>query len=166
MTERLKDILALAEENLKKATSVQEAEVLRVQFLGKKGELTEILKSMKDLAPEQRKEMGRIANETKARIEELLSARMNELKAAERDAELRAQTIDVTEPGILRRIGTLHPILRQSTKSQKYSLRWVFPLRKDRKLKRFIITLTLSMLRPITRQEISAIPFISRMMFC
>lgn len=110
MTERLKEILTRAGEQLKGAASVQQAEALRVQFLGKKGELTEILKSMKDLAPEQRKETGRIANETKALIEELLAERMNELKVAERDAELRAQAIDVTEPGIIRRIGTLHPI--------------------------------------------------------
>lgn len=110
MTERLKDILAQAKEKLESAQSVQEAEALRVEFLGKKGQLTDILKSMKDLAPEERKEMGRVANETKAQIEALLSGKMEALKKLQREAEFKLQTVDVTEPGIIKTVGTPHLI--------------------------------------------------------
>lgn len=110
MTERLKDILAQAKEKLESAQSVQEAEALRVEFLGKKGQLTDILKSMKDLAPEERKEMGRAANETKAQIEALLSGKMDALKKLQREAEFKLQTVDVTEPGIVKSVGTPHLI--------------------------------------------------------
>ncbi len=110
MTERLKDILAQAKEKLESAQSVQEAEALRVEFLGKKGQLTDILKSMKDLAPEERKEMGRVANETKAQIEALLSGKMDALKKLQREAEFKLQAVDVTEPGIIKTVGTPHLI--------------------------------------------------------
>ena len=110
MKERLKEILAKAKESFENAQNVQEAESLRVEFLGKKGQLTEILKSMKDLAPEDRKVMGQIANETKAQIEALLSDRMTKLKAIEQEAEFKLQTVDVTEPGIIKPVGTKHLI--------------------------------------------------------
>ena len=110
MKERLKEILAKAKDSFENAQNVQEAESLRVEFLGKKGQLTEILKSMKDLAPEDRKVMGQIANETKAQIEALLSDRMAKLKALQQEAEFKLQTVDVTEPGIIKSVGTKHLI--------------------------------------------------------
>ena len=110
MKERLKDIVAQAKERIANADSVQTAEALRVEFLGKKGAITDILKSMKDLAPEERKEMGQVANLAKSEIEGLIQDKMTELKAAAREAEFKAQTIDVTEPGIIRPVGTKHLI--------------------------------------------------------
>ena len=110
MEERLKEILVQAKEKLESADSIQAAEALRIELLGKKGQLTEILKSMKDLAPEERKTMGRVANETKAQIEALLSDRMVKLKALQREAEFKLQTVDVTEPGIIKPVGTKHLI--------------------------------------------------------
>ncbi|MDO5331500.1 MAG: phenylalanine--tRNA ligase subunit alpha [Bacillota bacterium] len=110
MTDRLKEILAQAKERFENAKDVQEAESLRVEFLGKKGQLTEILKSMKDLAPEERKAMGQVANETKAQIESMLSEKMAKLKALQQEAEFKLQTVDVTEPGIIKPVGTKHII--------------------------------------------------------
>ena len=110
MKERLKDIVAQAKERIGSADSVQAAEALRIEFLGKKGAITDILKSMKELAPEERKEMGQVANQAKAEIEGLIQDKMAKLKAAEREAEFKAQTIDVTEPGIIRPVGTKHLI--------------------------------------------------------
>lgn len=110
MTDRLKEILAEAKDSFENVKDVQEAEALRVEFLGKKGKLTEILKSMKDLAPEDRKAMGQIANQTKAQIEALLTDKMTKLKALQREAEFKVQTVDVTEPGIIKPIGTKHII--------------------------------------------------------
>lgn len=110
MKDRLNEILAKAKESFEKVQSVSDAEALRVELLGKKGQLTEILKSMKDLAPEDRKVMGQVANETKAQIEALLAEKMAKLKALQREAEFKLQTVDVTEPGIIKPVGTKHLI--------------------------------------------------------
>ena len=110
MTEKLKELKALAQERIKNAEDLQQAESLRVEFLGKKGKITDILKSMKDLAPEDRKSLGQVANETKAQIEKLITDKMAELKAKAREAQLLAQTIDVTEPGKAPALGTRHLI--------------------------------------------------------
>ena len=110
MDDRLKEIALKAKEQILRADSIQDAEALRIEYLGKKGKLTDILKSMKDLAPEERKSFGQLANQTKAQIESALESRMKELKALARDLQLKAQTIDVTEPGIPAALGTRHLI--------------------------------------------------------
>ena len=110
MKERLKEISLKAKEQILGTRSIQDAEALRIEYLGKKGKLTDILKSMKDLAPEERKSFGQLANQTKAQIEEMLETRMKELRAAARDMQLKAQTIDVTEPGVISQLGTRHLI--------------------------------------------------------
>ena len=110
MDDRLKEIALKAKEQILGAQSIQDAEALRIEYLGKKGKLTDILKSMKDLAPEERKGFGQLANQTKAQIEGALETRMKELKALARDLQLKAQTIDVTEPGTPVSLGTRHLI--------------------------------------------------------
>ncbi|MBQ1892097.1 MAG: phenylalanine--tRNA ligase subunit alpha [Firmicutes bacterium] len=110
MKERLKEISQKAREQILGAASIQDAEALRVEYLGKKGKLTDMLKSMKDLAPEERKAFGQLANETKTQIESLISDKMAELKALAREMQLRSQTIDVTEPGKEVALGTRHLI--------------------------------------------------------
>ena len=110
MDERLKEIALKAKEQILGAQTLQDAEALRIEYLGKKGKLTDILKSMKDLAPEERKSFGQLANQTKAQIESALDTRMKELKALARDLQLKAQTIDVTEPGTPVTLGTRHLI--------------------------------------------------------
>ena len=110
MDDRLKEIALKAKEQILGAESIQDAEALRIEYLGKKGKLTDILKSMKDLAPEERKSFGQLANQTKAQIESALESRMKELKALARDLQLKAQTIDVTEPGAPVSLGTRHLI--------------------------------------------------------
>ncbi len=110
MQERLKNILEDAKKRIETAKALQEVEDLRVKFMGKKGELTEILKGMGKLDQEERKEMGRIANETKAEIEGILNKAYESLKAKAREAQLKAEKIDVTEPGKEVKIGTKHPL--------------------------------------------------------
>jgi phenylalanyl-tRNA synthetase alpha chain len=110
MDERLKEISLKAKEQILGAQTLQDAEALRIEYLGKKGKLTDMLKSMKDMAPEERKSFGQLANQTKAQIESALEARMKELKALARDLKLKAQTIDVTEPGTPVSLGTRHLI--------------------------------------------------------
>lgn len=96
MQERLKKILEESKEQLKKASSLQEAEETRIKVLGKKGELTEILRSMGKLSPEERKELGQAANQVRAEVEKMLADTVNELKEKAREAKFKAETIDVT----------------------------------------------------------------------
>ena len=110
MNDKLAELRALAQERIAKAESVQQADALRVEFLGKKGKITDMLKSMKDMAPEERKSFGQVANETKAQIEKMIAEKMSSLKAAARQAQLLSQTIDVTEPGTSIPLGTRHLI--------------------------------------------------------
>ena len=110
MKEKLKELAQQAREKILGAASVAEAESFRVEYLGNKGKVTDILKSMKDLAPEERKSLGQAANETKAQIEKLITDKMAELKALARQAQLAAETIDVTEPGTVVPLGTRHLI--------------------------------------------------------
>ncbi len=110
MNDKLAELRALAQEKIAKAESVQQADALRVEFLGKKGKITDMLKSMKDMAPEERKSFGQVANETKAQIEKMIAEKMSSLKAAARQAQLLSQTIDVTEPGTSIPLGTRHLI--------------------------------------------------------
>ncbi len=110
MTDKLKTILEEAGEELRKAASLEDAESLRVRLLGKKGQLTEILRSMKDYSPEERKTMGQAANEARAKIESMISEKTVELKKLAQEARFKAETIDVTEPGVSNTPGYKHLI--------------------------------------------------------
>ena len=68
MQERLKKMLEEAREQLCAANTEKEAEEIRIRFLGKKGQITEVLRSMGKLAPEEKKELGKAANEVKRRL--------------------------------------------------------------------------------------------------
>ena len=84
---------------LQEAECVQDAENIRVKMLGKKGQLTSILKSMGSLSPEERKELGMQANKAKSEIEAMLNKTFEQLKEKALEAKLKAEKIDVTEPG-------------------------------------------------------------------
>jgi phenylalanyl-tRNA synthetase alpha chain len=87
-------------------------EQLRVQYLGKKGVLTERLKQLGQLPPEQRRQAGQTINDAKQEIQQAIEARKATLLAAQLDARLQAEAIDVTLPGRGQRPGGLHPISR------------------------------------------------------
>lgn len=108
MKEQLIKLLEEAKAAAAGLRSAEEVEALRVKLLGKKGEITEILRSMKDLAPEERKTMGQLANDTKAQIEALISEKKAQLQAAEKAAKLEKEAIDVTEPGVKQKLGASH----------------------------------------------------------
>ena len=110
MQERLKQILEESKRQLQEAASVQDAEDVRVKVLGKKGQLTEILRSMGKLAPEERKELGQAANQVRSEVEKMLDETFENLKSKARDAKFKAEKIDVTEPGKLYKLGTKHPV--------------------------------------------------------
>ena len=110
MQEKLNRILEEAKALLEAAATEKETEDIRVRFLGKKGEVTEILKSMGNLSPEEKKELGKSANEVKEEIAETLAAKAKELKEKAKEGRLKAEKIDVTEPGVKIKIGIKHPV--------------------------------------------------------
>ena len=110
MQERLKQILEESKKQLQEAVSVADAEDVRVKVLGKKGQLTEILRSMGKLAPEERKELGQAANQVRSEVEKMLEETFENLKGRAREAKFKAEKIDVTEPGRLYKLGTKHPV--------------------------------------------------------
>ncbi|MDR1574306.1 MAG: phenylalanine--tRNA ligase subunit alpha [Clostridiales Family XIII bacterium] len=109
---QLRDILNEAKAQLEKAANRSETDEVRVRFLGKKGKLTGILRSMGSLGEGERKTLGKLANDARAEIEDMLARKFEEVKAAEYALRLRAEAVDVTEPGTGVRIGTKHPITR------------------------------------------------------
>ncbi|MGI6206356.1 MAG: phenylalanine--tRNA ligase subunit alpha [Anaerovoracaceae bacterium] len=106
----IKGILEEAKSSIEKSDSIEKNEELRVKYLGKKGELTKILRSMGSLSPDDRKKVGQFANEARSTIEEHLSEKMTEFKKHQMELKLKAETVDVTEPGIVHQIGARHPI--------------------------------------------------------
>ncbi|WP_312353210.1 phenylalanine--tRNA ligase subunit alpha [Aminipila sp.] len=110
MQTQLSRILQEAKEQIKKASSQVETEEIRVKILGKKGELTDILKSMGKLAPEERKALGAAANSVRVEIEALLEEKFAMVKEAARQEKFRLEAIDVTEPGIKFNLGVKHPL--------------------------------------------------------
>jgi phenylalanyl-tRNA synthetase alpha chain len=96
---RIQEIRAEAEAAITAAGSAAELEQLRVQYLGRKAELTQMLRSIKDLPPEQRGPVGKGGNEVKQALEAQIEQRTSALDAAELDERLRSDAIDVTLPG-------------------------------------------------------------------
>lgn len=110
MKDRIRAILEETRNKLSELTDIKEAEDIRVKVLGKKGGLTEILKSMGSLSPEERKALGQEANRVKNEIESMLAEKLEQLKSAARELKLKAEVIDVTEPGKAVKLGTKHPV--------------------------------------------------------
>ena len=110
MKQQLEEIRARASAALSKAKAQQDIESLRVQFLGKKGELTAILKQMGKLSPEERPVIGQLANKVRAVIEQDIESRAAELKQEELARRLKEETLDVTLPGSRHTLGRKHPL--------------------------------------------------------
>lgn len=87
-------------------------EQLRVQYLGKKGELTQVMKQLGDLSPEDRPKVGALINEAKEKVQTALGARKSILDQAALDQKLASEQIDVTLPGRGQISGSIHPITR------------------------------------------------------
>ena len=110
MQAQLNKILEQAREQLVKAETMAQTDEIRVKLLGKKGQLTEILRGMGKLSPEERKTTGQMANKVRAEIETLLGKKFSEVKAAAKEAKFRLEKIDVTEPGREVNVGVKHPL--------------------------------------------------------
>ena len=110
MKQALEKIELLAKSELEKITDSAELEALRIKFLGKKGELTAILKQMAGLSAEERPVIGQLANRVRSDIEEAVTQKAAELKSAAFERKLREEKLDVTLPGKAPKLGKLHPM--------------------------------------------------------
>ncbi len=97
---------------ISKAETSDALEEVRIGVLGKKGSLTSVLRSMRDVPPEERPIVGKLSNEVRDVIEAALAERKTVLKAAELDAQLEGSTVDITLPGRSMPIGSEHLINR------------------------------------------------------
>ena len=109
MKEKLQEITKKALEQIEAAEEINALNDVRVAVLGKKGELTAVLKSMKDVKPEDRPAVGQMVNDTRNAIEEKLAEALEKLQQAELDHRLRTEEIDVTLPAHLQAVGHAHP---------------------------------------------------------
>lgn len=110
MKDALEKIKQQAIGTLNTCTDMKVLEDLRVKLLGKKGELTSILKQMGGLSAEERPKMGQLANEVREAIEEELSKKLTALKAAHLEHQLKSEKLDVTMPGSVPTLGKAHPL--------------------------------------------------------
>ena len=109
MKDKLKKILDEAMAQIDSSDRLDRLNEIKVSFLGKKGELTSVLKAMKDVAPEDRPKVGQLVNEARKTIEERLDEKREIFEKAILDEKLKSETIDVTLPGKKLAMGHSHP---------------------------------------------------------
>ena len=110
MKEQLAKIRAEALAAFEEARDSAALDELRVKYLGKKGELTAVLKQMGKLSAEERPAMGQLANDVRSALEAALDSASQKLEEAAMDLKLKAETVDVTIPGKSVKLGCRHPM--------------------------------------------------------
>ena len=112
MKEDLEKALENAKESFAKIKNKIELANEKSKWLGKKGPLAEIMANMRNLSPEERKEVGQISNNTKQGISDLYEAKLKELTDQEINEKINQEKIDVTLPGYDFKVGTIHPLMK------------------------------------------------------
>lgn len=110
MQDRLQALADSARREIGAASDTAKVEELRVKYLGKKGELSQVLGGMGKLPPEERRALGEIANRVKGEVEGLLAEAIRRAEDAQLESELRGPKVDVTLPGRVRLPGRRHPV--------------------------------------------------------
>lgn len=110
MKEKLSEIKNEVIDSLSKVQSVKELDEIKVKFLGKKSELTSLMKGMGKLSPEERPKFGQMVNDVRSFVEETIETTKTKLKNEEIKLKLKTETIDVTIPGRRKNIGHKHPM--------------------------------------------------------
>ncbi|RTE64263.1 phenylalanine--tRNA ligase subunit alpha [Amphritea opalescens] len=121
--ENIQILLAEGKQAAEQATSAQDLDQVRVQYLGKKGHLTQLLKGLGALSAEERPQAGAKINEAKQALQDVLNARRTSLEAAALDAKLAEETIDVTLPGRGQSLGGLHPVTKTLQRIEEFFAR-------------------------------------------
>ncbi|NES76683.1 MULTISPECIES: phenylalanine--tRNA ligase subunit alpha [Okeania] len=107
---QLTELRQTATEAIATTENLEKLEELRINYLGKKGQVSKILGAMGKLSPEERPKVGAIANQVKQAIQSNLDQKRTNLKTAEIAAKLQAETLDVSMPGVYRPQGKIHPL--------------------------------------------------------
>lgn len=110
MKEKLEQIKNLALNELKDSSKKEEIEAIRVKYLGKKGELTTILRGMGGLSAEERPVVGKIANEVREALEGAIESALSDIKSKEKEERLKSEVIDISMPGKKNPIGNKNPL--------------------------------------------------------
>ena len=116
---KLEKLVLDAEANLKKTTDEKMLEEMRVKYLGRKSGLTEILRKIKDLKPEEKIAVGRKANESKEKLTMLIEEKEKDLQKGRISGLAEKEWIDVTAPGHGHKMGSLHPITQMMWKAEE-----------------------------------------------
>lgn len=112
MKEQMEQIKTLAKEEILTAVDLVSLDTVRVKYLGKKGELTSILRGMATVSPEERPIIGELVNTIRDELETLISQKEEEFKQIELNQKLESETIDITLPGTKMKRGSKHPMNR------------------------------------------------------
>ncbi|MFB9885500.1 phenylalanine--tRNA ligase subunit alpha [Balneatrix alpica] len=118
--EHLDTLLAQGREAVAQAADLQALDAIRVQYLGKSGELTQLLKGLGKLSAEERPQAGAAINAAKEALQEALNGRRDQLQQAELAAQLASERIDVTLPGRGQQLGGLHPVTKTIERIQDF----------------------------------------------
>jgi phenylalanyl-tRNA synthetase alpha chain len=112
MEEKIKEIEQKSIKEISEAKNVKELNDLRVKYLGKKGELTTILRGMGELSPEERPQIGSLVNVVKANLENIIQENEAKYQEEELNRKLKEETIDITLPSTKIKRGSKHPVNR------------------------------------------------------
>lgn len=110
MKEQVELIKQNSIKEMEEVKTIKELTELKVKYLGKKGELTAVLRGMGKLSPEERPVMGSLVNEVRDLLDEKFAQKEQELKHEELNQRLQNETIDITEPSQKMKLGSIHPI--------------------------------------------------------
>ena len=116
MKQKLNEILKNGLTEIEKSVDLKTLDDIRVKYLGKTGELTAILRGMKDVAPEDRREVGTLANDVRAKLEGCITEKLCKLENEKLLADMEKEKIDITEPSRGVKRGALHPLTRLNNK--------------------------------------------------
>lgn len=117
---QLDAIVKQAEQQISQAQDAVTLDAVRVDFMGKKGQLTELLKGLGKLSPEERPQAGQKINQAKQQIQQLIQVRGELLRDQELNAKLAAEQLDVTLPGRDTSMGGLHPVTRTINRIESF----------------------------------------------
>ena len=137
MEEQIAKLKQEAAEAIKKtAANLSELNDVRVKYLGKKGELTSILRGMSKLSKEDRPRIGQIVNEARAQIETLIAEKNEKLKAQELAERLASEKIDITLPGRQQPLGHMHPLTLTLNRIKKIFMSMGFSVEEGPEIER------------------------------
>ena len=99
LREKLEELRQQGTEEIKGSSNLKSINQIRVKFLGKKGPITNVLRGMKDLSPEERPQVGKYANQVRDELQKLMDQKREEIEKELLDAKLASESLDVTLPG-------------------------------------------------------------------